>query len=70
MIIHVHVANKEAEDQRGGLAKLMEPSIIYTKGSIYPEPLFRILCVQIFLGRGGMWQVSETDGSTNHAQVM
>ena len=36
MIIHIHVADKEAEDQRSGLAKLMEPLIIYTKGSIHP----------------------------------
>jgi len=36
MIIHIHVADKEAEDLRAGLAKLMEPSIIYTKGSVHP----------------------------------
>lgn len=33
---NIHVADKEAEDQRGGLAKLMELLIIYTKGFIHP----------------------------------
>lgn len=36
MIINIHVTDKEAEDQRGGLTKLMELLIIYTKGSIHP----------------------------------
>ena len=70
MIIHLHVADKEAEDQRGVLAKLMEPSIIYTKGSIHPWTFILNFVFTNISWKKSMWQVSEIHGSTDHAQVV